>query len=175
MIQWNEHENFTQLPRESIDTIFHRFQSIVNKVHANKPVATPAYTDHENSMKLLYALDLKVWEVKVSAIIESARYDTRIVDELYSKLKSTEVDKLSRAKIESPPPAKAFALFGGSSSNPNPAFEWFCLVLPCISDRGADGGAWIRQACFGHHPVLALLQQLQGSRKRREGSLLQLQ
>ena len=32
-----EYENFTQLPGESIDTIFSRFQSIVNKVRMNKP------------------------------------------------------------------------------------------------------------------------------------------
>ena len=32
-----EYENFSQLDRESIDSMFSRFQSIVNKMRANKP------------------------------------------------------------------------------------------------------------------------------------------
>lgn len=37
---------------------------------------------------MLHDLDLGVWEVKVSAIIESSNYKTLTVDELFSKLKS---------------------------------------------------------------------------------------
>jgi hypothetical protein len=40
--------------------------------------------------------------VKVSAIIESANYDTLSVDELFSKLKSTEIDYQTQAKIKNP-------------------------------------------------------------------------
>jgi hypothetical protein len=50
------------------------------------------YDDHERALKLLYALDRKVWDVKVTSIIESSRYETLTVDELFSKLKSTEID-----------------------------------------------------------------------------------
>jgi hypothetical protein len=53
-----EYENFTQLVGESIDTMFSRFQTIVNKMRANK-VQLP-YDDHERALKLLYALDKKV-------------------------------------------------------------------------------------------------------------------
>jgi len=60
-----EYENFTQLPGESIDTVFSHFQLIVNKVHVNKPQGAQTYSDHEKAMKLLYALDREVWEVKV--------------------------------------------------------------------------------------------------------------
>ena len=41
---------------------------------------------------MLHALDWRVWEVKVSTIIESPNYETLMVDELFSKLKSTEID-----------------------------------------------------------------------------------
>jgi hypothetical protein len=58
--------------------------------------------------------------VKVSAIIESANYDTLTVDELFSKLKATEVDKLSRARLESPSSGRPMALVGSSSANANP-------------------------------------------------------
>jgi hypothetical protein len=85
-----EYENFSQLDGESIDAMFSPFQTIVNKIQANKTQLP--YDDHERALKLLYALDQKVWDVKVSAIIESANYDTLTVDELFSKLKSTEID-----------------------------------------------------------------------------------
>jgi hypothetical protein len=60
--------------------MFSRFQTIVNKMRANK--AQLPYDDHERALKLLYALDQKVWDVKVTAIIESSRYETLTVDEL---------------------------------------------------------------------------------------------
>jgi hypothetical protein len=41
---------------------------------------------------LLHALDQRVWEVKVPAIIESPNYEILTVDELFNKLKSTEFD-----------------------------------------------------------------------------------
>jgi len=40
----------------------------------------------------LYALDRKVWEIKKNSILESVGYDTIGMEELYSKLKATEVD-----------------------------------------------------------------------------------
>jgi hypothetical protein len=67
---------------------------------ANK--AQLSYDDHERALKLLHALDRRVSEVKVSAIIESPNYETLIVDELFSKLKSTEIDHQTRAKIDNP-------------------------------------------------------------------------
>jgi hypothetical protein len=63
-------QNFTQLDGESIDAMFSRFQTIVNKMRANK--AHIPYDDHERALKLLCALDRKVWDVKVTAIIESS-------------------------------------------------------------------------------------------------------
>jgi hypothetical protein len=45
------------------------------------------YDNHERALKLLHALDGKVWEVKVLMIIESSNYETLTVDELFSKLK----------------------------------------------------------------------------------------
>ena len=52
-----EYENFTQGPGESIGDMFSRFQSIVNKVNANRSADTLDYTEHEKALKLLYALD----------------------------------------------------------------------------------------------------------------------
>ena len=49
-----EYKNFSQLDSESIDAMFSRFQTIVNKMRANK--AQLPYDDHERALKLLYAL-----------------------------------------------------------------------------------------------------------------------
>jgi hypothetical protein len=106
--------------------MFSRFQTIVNKMRANKPQLP--YDDHERALKLLYALDRKVWDVKVSAIIESANYDTLTVDELFSKLKSTEIDYQTQAKIKNPS-APTMALVSGnySSSSANPSHMLFAM------------------------------------------------
>jgi hypothetical protein len=86
-----EYENFTHLPGESIDAMFQRFTVIVNNMRAN--VAMLPYDDHDRAIKLLHSLDRTVWSEKVDAILESEKYETLMVDELFSKLKSSEVSE----------------------------------------------------------------------------------
>ncbi|WVZ90010.1 hypothetical protein U9M48_036348 [Paspalum notatum var. saurae] len=94
-----EYENFVQKPGESVDDLFGRFQSIINKLRVNSAPAALPYTDHQQAVKLLYALDRKIWEIKVNSIIESAGYDTIGVEALYSKLKATEIDYKMRDSL----------------------------------------------------------------------------
>jgi len=91
-------------------------------------------------MKLLYALDHKVWEVKVQTIIEFAGYETLTMDELFSKLKASEVEKLSRAKMEGnhadASASKSMALVGNSGANSDPSLGSFCLSsLVSVTDE----------------------------------------
>ena len=80
------------------------------------------YDDHDRALKLLYALDWKVWDVKAFAIIESTNYDTLTVNELFSKLKSTEIDYQTQAKIKNPSTLTMALVSGnGSSSSANPS------------------------------------------------------
>jgi hypothetical protein len=66
--------------------------------------------------------------VKVSAIIESVNYDTLTVDELFSKLKSTEIDYQTQAKIKNPFALTiALVLGNGLSSSANPSQMSFVL------------------------------------------------
>jgi hypothetical protein len=51
------------------------------------------YDDHDRVVKLLHSLDCTVWSGKVEAILESEKYETLIVDELFSELMSSEVDR----------------------------------------------------------------------------------
>jgi hypothetical protein len=121
-----KYENFSQLDGEFIDAMFSHFQTIVNKMRANK--AQLPYDDHEMALKSVYALDRKVCDVKVSAIIEPMNYDTLTMDELFSKLKSTEIDYQTQAKIKNPSaPTMALVSGNGSSSSANPSQMLFAF------------------------------------------------
>ena len=83
-------------------------------MRANRPQLP--YDDHEKALKVLYALNRKVWDVKVSAIIESPNYETLTVDELFRKPNSTEIDYQTQAKIKNPS-APTMALVSGTGSS----------------------------------------------------------
>jgi hypothetical protein len=109
--------------------MFQRFTVIVNNMRAN--VAVLLYVDHDRAVKLLHSLDRTMWSGKVEAIVESEKYETLMVDELFSKLKSSKVDRGVRAKIENPIDPHSLALVSGSRTNANMSSRQFslsCLV-----------------------------------------------
>jgi hypothetical protein len=116
-----EYENFTHLPGESIDALFQRFTIVVNTMRANVDVLP--YDDHDRAVKLLHSLDHTVWSGKFEAIVESEKYDTLTVNELFSKHKSAEVDWGMTAKIEGLFDSYSLTLIGGSKgkANANPS------------------------------------------------------
>jgi hypothetical protein len=122
-----EYENFTHLLGESIDALFQRFTVVVNNMRANVDVLP--YDDHDRAVKVLHSLDHTVWGGKFEAIVESEKYDTLIVNELFSKLKSAEVDRGMTAKIDGPTDSHSLALIGGSKgkTNANPSTRMFSL------------------------------------------------
>jgi hypothetical protein len=124
---WREYENFTHLPGESIDALFQRFMVVVNNMRDNVDVLP--YDDHDRAFKLLHSLDRMVWGEKFEAIVESDKYDTLTVNELFSKLKSTEVDQGMTAKIEDLTDSHSLALIVGSKgkANTNPSTRMFSL------------------------------------------------
>jgi hypothetical protein len=113
------------LPCESIDAMFQRFTVIVNNMRAN--VVVLLYDDHDRAGNLLHSLDRTVWSEKVEAIIESEKYETLTIDEPFSKLKSSEVDRGVRAKIENPTDHHSLALVSGSRTNANLSSRHFSL------------------------------------------------
>jgi hypothetical protein len=122
-----EYENFTHLPGESIDALFQKFTVVVNNMRANVDVLL--YDDHDRAVKLLHSLDRTVWGGKFEAIVELEKYDTLTVNELFSKLKSAQVDRGMTAKIEGPTVSHSLALIGGSKgkANANPSTRMFSL------------------------------------------------
>jgi hypothetical protein len=122
-----EYENFTHLPGESIDALFQRFTVVVNNMMANVDVLP--YDDHDRAVQLLHSLDRMVWGRKFEAIVESEKYDTLTVNELFSKLMSTEVDRGMATKIVGLTNSNSLALIGGSKrkANANPSTRMFSL------------------------------------------------
>jgi hypothetical protein len=103
-------------------------------MHANK--AKLPYDNHERALNLLHALDRRVWEVKVSVIIESPNYETLTMDELFSKLKSIEIDHQTQAKIENAgAPTMALVPRCGSASNPSHAMFTLSSLLTTTESR----------------------------------------
>jgi hypothetical protein len=74
-------------------------------------------------------LDRTVWGEKFEAIVDSEKYDTLTVNELFSKLKSAEVDRGMITKIEGPTDSHSLAHVGCSKgkSNTNPSTRMFSL------------------------------------------------
>jgi hypothetical protein len=122
-----EYENFTHLPGESIDALFQRFTVVVNNTRAN--VDALPYDDHDRAVKLLHSLGRTIWGGKFEAIVELEKYDTLTVNELFSKLKSAEVDRSMTAKLEGTTDSHSLALAGGSKgkANTNPSTRMFSL------------------------------------------------
>jgi hypothetical protein len=74
--------------------------------------------------------------VKVSTIIESPNYETLTVDELFNKLKSTEIGQQTQAKIDNPgAPTMALVSRGGSASNPSPTLFVLSSLLAIIEEH----------------------------------------
>jgi hypothetical protein len=77
----------------------------------------------------LHSFDRTIWGGKFEAIVESEKYDTLTVNELFSKLNSTEVDWGMTAKLEGPTDSHSLALVDGSKgkANTNPSTGMFSL------------------------------------------------
>ena len=87
-----EYMRFEMKTGESLDEFFARF----NKILSNLRALGVTYTDAETSRQLLSALDMSIWEMKVTSIRESTVMSTLTLDILYSKLKTHELDILAR-------------------------------------------------------------------------------
>jgi prephenate dehydrogenase len=102
----------THLPGESIDALFQRFTVVVNNMRANVDVLP--YNNHDRVVKLLHTLDHTVWEIKVEAILDFEKCTILTVNELFSKLKSAEVDRGLTARLENPTDSLSLTIVRGS-------------------------------------------------------------
>jgi hypothetical protein len=171
-----EYENVTHLPGESIDALFQRFTVVLNNMRANVDVLP--YDDHDRAVKLLHSLDHTIWGEKFEAIVESEKYDTLTVNELFSKLKSAEVDRGITAKLEGPTDSHSLALIGGSKgkANTNPSTRMFSLSslmsMPdeeCWWRSGPKGGRRHNSPLSSFRPI-AYYYEATSTTRAREGN-----
>jgi hypothetical protein len=117
--------------------MFQHFTVIVNNLRAN--VVVLPYDDHDRAVKLLHSLDRTTWSGNVEAILESETYEALTVDELFSKLKSFEVDRGVRAKIDNPTDPHSLVLVSGSRTKANMSSRQFSLsCLVSVPDEEFD-------------------------------------
>jgi hypothetical protein len=118
-----EYMRFEMKTGESLDEFFARF----NKILSNLRALGVTYTDAEASRQLLSALDMSIWEMKVTSIRESTIMSTLTLDILYSKLKTHELDILARRSG-----SKSIALVT-NPSNSNDGTSSHCYALSSLS------------------------------------------
>jgi hypothetical protein len=112
--------------------MFQQFTVIVNNTRAN--VVVLPNDDHDMAIKLLHSLDHTMWSEKVEAILESEKYETLTVDELFSKLKSSQVDRgcVQRSRTQLILIVWLLCLVQGLMLT---CLETFFFVLPCVYAR----------------------------------------
>jgi hypothetical protein len=92
-------------------------------------------------MKLLQVLNRTMWDGMVEAILEVEKYTTLMVNELFSKLKSAEVDRGFTTRLESLTDSHSLALVGGkvTKSNANASSKMYSLSsLMSLPDEEFD-------------------------------------
>jgi hypothetical protein len=112
---------------------------VVKNMRANVDILP--YDDHDRVVKLLHVLDRTVWDGKVEAILESEKYTTLTVNELFSKLKFSKVDCGLTARLKSPTDSHSLALVGGkvAKSNANTSSRMYSLSsLMSLTDEEFD-------------------------------------
>jgi hypothetical protein len=135
-----QHQTFSQKSGESLDDCFARFESIVSSLHSCGPLA---YSDNERAKQLLHTLDDSVWDMKITALEESADFATLDTEKLFSKLKSHELSRKGHPNHDASLTSKTFVTsthVGGHVANltnttDSSALEFVLSSLCAASDE----------------------------------------
>nr|AAP53706.1 retrotransposon protein, putative, unclassified [Oryza sativa Japonica Group] len=106
-----EYIKFEMKSGEALDDYLSRFNKILSDLRSVDSSYDANYPQSEISRHFLNGLDMSIWEMKVTSIQESVNMSTLTLDSLYTKLKTREMNILSR-KVDS----KSSALVSSSSS-----------------------------------------------------------
>jgi hypothetical protein len=113
---------------------------IVSSLRSCGPLA---YSDNERAKQLMYALDDPVWDMKITALEESADFTILNSGKLFSKLKSHELSRKGRPNHDASFSSKALitsSRVGGHVANPtntidSSALEFVLSFLSTASDE----------------------------------------
>jgi hypothetical protein len=132
-----QYQTFTQKPGESLDDCFAHFESIVSSLCS---CGLLTYSDNECANQLLYALDDRVWGMKITILKESTNFATLDTEKLFRKLKSHELSRKGPMNHDASLTTKAFVTstrVGGHVANPTNTTDSsvlkFALSYLCIA------------------------------------------
>nr|AAX96296.1 retrotransposon protein, putative, unclassified [Oryza sativa Japonica Group]ABA91784.1 retrotransposon protein, putative, unclassified [Oryza sativa Japonica Group] len=127
-----EYIKFEMKPGEALDDYLSQFNKILSNLRSVDSSCDANYPQSEISRHFLNGLDMSIWEMKVTSIQESVNMSTLTLNSLYTKLKTHEMDVLSR-KVDSKSSALVFSSSSldvdASSSKPS-----FLAVFNATSD-----------------------------------------
>nr|CAE05322.2 OSJNBa0056L23.20 [Oryza sativa Japonica Group] len=127
-----EYIKFDMKPGKALDDYLSRFNKILSDLRSVDSSYDANYPQSEISHHFLNGLDMSIWEMKVASIQESVNMYTLTLDSLYTKLKTHEMNVLSR-KVDS----KSSALVSSSSSldiDASSSKSSFLAVINATSD-----------------------------------------
>nr|ABA98230.2 retrotransposon protein, putative, unclassified [Oryza sativa Japonica Group] len=127
-----EYIKFEMKSGEALDDYLSRFNKILSDLRSVDSSYDANYPQSEISCHFLNGLDMSIWEMKVTSIQESVNMSTLTLDSLYTKLKTHEMNILSR-KVDS----KSSALVSSSSSlvvDASSSMPFFLAAFNAISD-----------------------------------------
>nr|AAX96236.1 retrotransposon protein, putative, Ty1-copia sub-class [Oryza sativa Japonica Group]ABA92692.1 retrotransposon protein, putative, Ty1-copia subclass [Oryza sativa Japonica Group] len=128
----NEYIKFEMKPGKALDDYLSRFNKILSDLRSADSSYDANYPQSEISRHFLNGLDMSIWEMKVTSIQEFVNMSTLTLDSLYTKLKTHEMNILSR-KVDS----KSSALVSSSSSldvDASSSKSFFLAVFNATSD-----------------------------------------
>nr|ABF96549.1 retrotransposon protein, putative, unclassified [Oryza sativa Japonica Group] len=91
-----EYIKFEMKPGEALDDYLVRFNKMLSDIRSVDSSYDTNYPQSEISRHFLNGLDISIWEMKVTSIQESVNITTLTLDSLYTKLKTHEMNVLSR-------------------------------------------------------------------------------
>nr|AAL93078.1 putative polyprotein [Oryza sativa Japonica Group] len=124
-----EYIKFEMKPGEALDDYLSRFNKILSDRRSVDSSYDANYPQSEISRHFLNGLDISIWEMKVTSIHESINTSTLTLDSLYTKLKTHEMNVLSR-KVDS----KSSALVSSLDVDASSSKSSFLAVFNATSD-----------------------------------------
>ena len=92
-----EYQIFRQRLGESLDSVGEKFDNIISNLCS---CGALTFTENQIARQLFYSFDESIWGVNIAYLEESSVFTTLTCEKLFSKLKTHEIAKKSRANTE---------------------------------------------------------------------------
>ena len=129
-----EYIKFEMNSGESLDDYLGRFNKILSNLRSVDDSYSANYSQSKVARHFMNGLDMKIWDVKVTSIQESVDMNTLTLDILYTKLKTYEMNILSKRTD-----SKSTALVSSSGSSVDSTPMSIITAFNALSDDQLEG------------------------------------